>query len=129
MQLCVVRTTSISVCDTMRVLALIALFAGASALSFDANDKAWKVNPVTKVVNMLKEMQADLQHEADNETELYEKMTCYCDSNEKEKTKAIGDAENHSAELTSTIESNKAKSASLTTEVETLAKEIKANNA
>jgi len=76
---------------------------------------------------MLKEMQSDLQKEADNEEELYEKMTCYCDSNEKEKSKAISDAENHIAELTSTIESNSAKSASLTTEVETLAKEIAAN--
>merc|ERR1719478_271078 len=108
---------------------ILFLVAGASALTYDASDKAWGVNPITKVVNMLKEMNSELQAEADNEEALYEKMGCYCETNRKEKTTAISNAEQAVKDLTSLIEENNAKSAILTTEVETLTKEIANNNA
>merc|ERR1719487_2871916 len=54
-------------------------------------------------------------------------MTCWCETNDKEKTKAIADAEGHLADLTASIEELTASAARLTTEVSNLGKEIAAN--
>ena len=49
--------------------------------------------PVQKVIGILNDMKANLEAEAKADEEMYEKMTCYCDSTKAEKTKAIADAE------------------------------------
>merc|ERR1719262_2188992 len=54
-------------------------------------------------------------------------MTCWCETNDKDKTKAIADAEGHLADLTASIEELTASAARLTTEVSNLGKEIAAN--
>merc|ERR550539_2341128 len=46
-------------------------------------------SPVKRVVNLLNKMKAELEAEANNEAEMYDKMVCWCETNEKEKTKAI----------------------------------------
>merc|ERR1719265_367231 len=38
-------------------------------------------------------MKAQLDKEVANDAELYDKMVCWCETNDKEKTKAIADAE------------------------------------
>jgi len=103
----------------MKTAALILLLAlGASA----------QVNrPVSKVVEMLKDMQTQLENEGSEDEEVYEKMTCWCETNDKDKTKAIADAEGHLADLTASIEELTASAARLTTEVSNLGKEIAAN--
>merc|ERR1719197_2207193 len=105
------------------VAAILLLALGVSALRFDAATE----RPVTKVVNMLKDMSAQLEREAELDEEAYEKMGCYCETNDKEKTKSIADAEQHITDLTSTIEMLTGKSASLNSEVETLNGEIAEN--
>merc|ERR1719450_1864040 len=45
-------------------------------------------SPVQRVIALLKKMKAEHEKEA----ELYDKMVCWCETNEKEKTKAIADA-------------------------------------
>merc|ERR1719235_906406 len=42
------------------------------------------VNPIRKIVNMLQDMQKELEHEADNEKELFEKAMCSCETQEKD---------------------------------------------
>merc|ERR1719262_1532397 len=102
---------------------LIACLLGAtSAVELD------KERPVTKVIGMLKDMGAQLSKEADLDEEAYDKMTCYCESNDKEKTKSIADANQRITDLMSTIEMLTAKSSSLNSEVSSLNGEIAENS-
>merc|ERR1719169_317842 len=54
-------------------------------------------------------------------------MVCWCETNDKEKTKSIADAEQHLADLTASIEELTAKSARLSTEISNLNKEVTEN--
>jgi len=86
-----------------------------------------KNRPVTKVINLLKDMQAQLQKEAEEDEETYEKVACWCETNDKEKTAAIEEAEARITDLTSTIEELTAMSARLNTEIKNLEAEIAKN--
>merc|ERR1719146_559071 len=55
------------------------------------------------------------------------KMACWCETNDKEKTKAIADAEARIEDLTTDIESLTAASARLNAEIVNLEKEVKKN--
>merc|ERR1719324_1291188 len=74
-------------------------------------------------------MQKQLEQEAEEDEEIYEKMACWCETNDKEKTKAIADAEARIEDLTSTIEELTAGSARLNAEIKNLDKEIAKNQA
>merc|ERR1719230_1834817 len=106
----------------MKLLIVTACLLGASC-ALDLS----KERPVTKVIGMLKDMGAQLAKEADLDEEAYDKMTCYCETNDKEKTKSIADAEQRITDLMSTIEMLTAKSASLNSEVSSLNGEIAEN--
>merc|ERR1712232_1247443 len=56
-------------------------------------------------------------------------MTCWCQTNDKEKTKAISEAETRIADLTTSVEELTASSARLGTEIKNLEKEVSANQA
>merc|ERR1719407_450760 len=96
-----------------------------SSLTFDVDSA--KNRPVTKVITLLKDMQKQLEQEAEEDEEIYEKMACWCETNDKEKTKAIADAEARISDLTSEIEELTAASARLSAEIKNLEKEVKAN--
>merc|ERR1719456_1454744 len=81
-------------------------------------------SPIKRVVSLLNKMKAELEHEAKHEAEMYDKMVCWCETNEKEKTKAIQDADARDKALSSEIESRSARFGSLSTEIEDLKKEI-----
>merc|ERR1719298_350687 len=96
------------------VLALLAVLAGAT------NVDDVKNRPVSKVVTLLKDMITQLEKEAEEDEEVYEAMGCFCETNDKEKTKSIADAEQHIADLTAAIEQFTAKSAELNTPIKHL---------
>jgi hypothetical protein len=77
-----------------------------------------KVYPVTKVVNLLRDMQKELEKEADEDEEIYDKMSCWCKTNNKEKTQAVADAQTHIAELETVIEESTARSSRLAAEIQ-----------
>merc|ERR1719487_2642026 len=56
-------------------------------------------------------------------------MACWCETNDKEKTKSIADAEARISDLTTKIEELTASSARLNTEIKNLEKEVAANQA
>merc|ERR1719265_348824 len=58
-----------------------------------------KERPVAKVVRMLKDMQEELNKEMEDDKAVYEMLTCWCETNEKEKTKAIEEGEANAARL------------------------------
>merc|ERR1719379_1671990 len=72
-------------------------------------------------------MQKQLEKEAEEDEEIYDKLACWCETNDKEKTKAIADAEAHIEDLTSQIEELSATSARLNTEIKNLEAEVKEN--
>merc|ERR1719207_295911 len=74
-------------------------------------------------------MMAQMEKEAEEDEEIYEKMACWCETNDKEKTKSIADAEARIEDLTTSIEELVAASARLNTEIKNLEKEIAANQA
>jgi len=109
------------------LLALSSIVVGmdvavTSSLSFDA--EAAKNRPVSKVITLLKDMLKQLQKEAEEDEDIYDKIACWCETNDKEKTKAIKDAEEKIDILTSKIEEMTARSAQLATEIKNLEKEI-----
>jgi len=106
----------------MRCFALLVAVAGATLLS-----KADKEYPVTKVINLLKDMQSQLQTEQKTDEEVFEKLACWCETNKKEKSSAVDTAQSRISELVSTIEEKTAKSAKLTTEIEAVTEEVSKN--
>merc|ERR1719515_511942 len=72
-------------------------------------------------------MLKQLQKEAEEDEDIYDKIACWCETNDKEKTKAIKDAEEKIDILTSKIEEMTARSAQLATEIKNLEKEVAAN--
>jgi len=122
---------------SMKLLACVALCSTAfasnmevgvtSSLSFDVEEA--KNRPVSKVITLLKDMLKQLEKEAEEDEEIYDKMACWCETNDKEKTKSIADAEARISDLTTKIEELTASSARLNTEIKNLEKEVAENQA
>jgi len=108
-----------------RTLAAAAAVRCSFALTFDVEDA--KNRPVSKVVALLKGMSKQLEKEAAEDEEIYEKMACWCKTNDREKTKSIADAETHIAHLQTKMEELTALSAQLTTQIGSLEKEVETN--
>merc|ERR1719455_23131 len=96
--------------------------AVTSSLSF--NVEAEKNRPVSKVITLLKDMLKQLSKEAEEDEDIYDKIACWCETNEKEKTKAVNDAKETVDILTNQIEENTAKSATLKTQIKNLEEEM-----
>merc|ERR1719482_2298546 len=93
-----------------------------STLTFDV--AAAKNRPVSKVITLLKDMLTQLQKEAEEDEEIYDQMACWCETNDKEKTKSIADAEARIEDLTTKIEELTALSAQLNTELKNHDQEV-----
>jgi outer membrane murein-binding lipoprotein Lpp len=90
---------------------------------------AGKDTPVTRVVNLLKEMSATLSKEMEEDEALYHTLACWCNNGEYEKGEFIEATEAKISELQSTIESLTAKSAELATQIKELEAEVAADKA
>jgi len=86
-----------------------------SSLTFDA--AAAKNRPVSKVITLLKDMLKQLEKEKEIDEEIYDKMACWCETNDKEKSKTISDAEARIKKLEALIEEDTALSARLNQEI------------
>jgi len=102
-----------------------AAFAADTASSaIETRSEADKNRPITKVITLLKDMLKQLEKEAKDDEDVYDKLTCWCKTNDREKTKAIAEAEAKIADLTTRIEELTAGSARLNTEIKNLEKEV-----
>lgn len=109
------------------VIHVVALPASGSIFVSSGNNQVGKNRPVTKVITLLKDMLKQLEKEAEEDEEIYEKMECWCQTNDKEKSKAVKDAEARISDLTSKIEELTANSARLSTQIANLEKEVAKN--
>jgi hypothetical protein len=98
-------------------MAIVSLLA---VLLLQASGAQAKTSPVTKIVNMLKEMTAQLQKEQEADNEMMETMKCWCETYDKEKTAAILAAEDSIATLKTVSEENGAAAAQFTAEIASL---------
>jgi hypothetical protein len=80
--------------------------------------------PVTRVVNLLKEMQGTLQTEMQEDEDLYEKMECWCNTGKYEKEEAISNGEAKVEQLTAANEGGFAKSKELAEHIKQLGEQI-----
>jgi len=85
--------------------------------------------PVSRVVNLLKEMQKTLAKEQAEDEELYHKLACWCNNNKYEKNEASDEANSKISDLEATIEMLTAKSKELNTKIAELEKEVAADKA
>jgi len=81
-------------------------------------------SPVRRVVELLGTMKSELESEAEKESGMYDKMSCWCDTNQKEKTQAIKDAEAKDMELSAEVESRGARGGVLGAEIGQLKNQI-----
>merc|ERR1740120_574056 len=98
---------------------------GSSSLTFDAEGA--KNRPVSKVITLLKDMLKQLEKEAETDEEIYDKMACWCETNDKEKTKSIKEAEARISALEVKIKEDTAASARLATEIKNTEQEVAKN--
>merc|ERR1719389_461701 len=101
---------------------LLSLLAAPSVANVEAKNR-----PVSKVITLLNDMIKTLETEAKEDEETYDAMMCWCETNDKGKTKAIADGESSIAELEAAIQSYTALSSKLNTEIGTLEKEVADN--
>lgn len=94
-------------------------------LSFES--KAAKKRPVSQVITLLEAMMKQLEKDAADDQEMYDKIACWCETNDKSKEKSIDDNESHRRDLLAKIAEYTAKSSQLTAEISALEKEIAAN--
>merc|ERR1719316_1623454 len=102
-------------------VALLSSGAGADGVTEEKN------RPVTKVVTLLKDMIAQLQKEAKEDEEVFEAFGCWCETNDKGKTKAIADQKARIQQDIATAESNTALAGQLQTDIATLQEELASN--
>eukprot|EP00971_Amphidinium_carterae_P209694 4159675-Amphidinium_carterae.1 len=112
---------------------LTCLLAGLRAADaravVSAGESLSKSRPVSKVISLLKDMLKELEKDAEEDEEVYEKLACWCETNDKDKTKSISAAESSIADLTTQIEELTASSAQLDTETKHLEAEVAKNHA
>jgi len=109
--------------EAMKQVILLSIALAQGALARLAVSRArfeaatWGSNPIGKVVTLLKDMQQQLQTEGENDEAVFDKMKCWCETNDKEKTKSVEDLNAKITDLLTVIESTAAASARLTQEI------------
>jgi len=102
----------------------MAMITVCAVLLMQASVAEAKTSPVTKIVNMLKDMTTQLAKEQEEDNEMMETMNCWCTTYDKEKTQAIKAAEDSIATLKVTSEENGAAAARYTEEIASLEKHL-----
>merc|ERR1719362_1924785 len=83
--------------------------------------------PVTRVVNLLKEMEKTVQAEMDEDEGLYRKLKCWCNDNNWAKSNSIEKSQAKISELESTIQSLTGSTAELRASIKELETELAAD--
>jgi len=89
-----------------------------------SSETSSKETPLQRVVRLLTEMKDTLTKEAAGDEEAYDKMVCWCETNDKEKTQAISGADAHMNDLFAEIEERSARDGELNVEIKQLFKTI-----
>merc|ERR1719324_74836 len=124
------RSHRFIICTAMMRFAVTVSFLLAMACVADSviqENTDTKNRPISKVVTLLKDMTVQLQKEAEEDEEVFEALGCWCETNDREKTKAIADAQTRIQKLNADIEKFAGTSSQMNTEIETLQAELAKN--
>lgn len=86
-----------------------------------------KERPVQKVVRLLQDMKSQLEKERDDDNAVYEQLSCWCKTNDKEKSESIAAAEAKIASLESAIAQYAAKITELKVKLQNTKDDINKN--
>jgi len=100
----------------------IALVLALAHCVVGSKDKA-EANPIRKIVGELEKMQAELETQAENEKELFDKAMCVCETGERDLQGVIDFSGSEITRLTSKIESETAEKQKLDKDLEAHAKD------
>merc|ERR1719261_2408450 len=92
---------------------LMCSMAAASLLVQDAKTLDLKLRPVSKVLKLLHDMKAELEQDAANDQSVYDKLACWCETNNRDKATATATADKQITQLVADIQKYAAKSAEL----------------
>jgi len=92
-------------------------------LSFEAESA--KNRPVSKVITLLKDMTKQLEREAEEDEEIYGKMSCWCVTNNAKRSAEIKSGQARITRDSDTIDSLHASSAKLSAEKKRIAEEVR----
>jgi len=122
------RSAPLLVASAALVLAASGLNANSGAdSSLNVDAAAAKNRPVSKVITLLKDMLKQLEKEASEDEEIYNKLACWCSTNDKGKTHSVAQAEARIQDLTSKLEEYSAGNGRLSTEIAGLEGEVEKN--
>jgi len=79
---------------------------------------------VRHVVDLLQKMKAQLEKEADQESDMYDKMVCWCETNNKDKTQAIEDAKAKDVVLMSEVKRRSSRFGELSADIAAMKKQV-----
>jgi len=108
----------------MRFSRLVLAGVACCALSEHAKEQE---TPISRVVGLLKEMQATLEAEQGEDKAMYKKQKCLCNDGAWEKGNAVEASENKISELESAIEAGTARSAELNQQIKDLETSVASN--
>merc|ERR1719421_2530949 len=78
----------------------------ASTLAQDAKELDLKYRPVSKVLKLLKDMKAELEADGKNDQAIYDKLACWCETNNRDKTTATATANKQITQLEKEVAAN-----------------------
>jgi len=73
--------------------------------------------PIQRVVGLLQKMKSELEAEGSKESETYDRVVCWCETNEKDKNKAISDGDAKSSDLEAEVGERSARHGALETKI------------
>merc|ERR1719262_37648 len=106
------------------LLLLLAAAAGQEPAPAEGEEKAKKPSPIKKVVTLIEDMKTQVEKEGEEDKAAYDKYACWCETNDKEKTLAIENAEKSIEALSAAIEEYAGLMSQLKTEIEKLGEDI-----
>jgi len=101
-------------------LAAVASATNLQAWSTTLNSSGGQDTPVTRVVNLLKEMSKTLETDMEEDENLFKELECWCNTGKYEKEEAVKASTAKIAELGSLIEGSAARTAELTAAIKEL---------
>jgi len=111
----------------MAMWMLMCSLAAASSLVQDAKTLDLKLRPVSKVLKLLHDMKAELEQDAKNDQSVYDKLACWCETNNRDKATATATADKQITQLVTDIQRYSAKAAELEASITQIDKEVAAN--
>jgi hypothetical protein len=109
----------------MQIMLNLCVFA--TLLSSSNGLQVDTMSPVSKVAKLLEDMLKQMEKDADDDQDTADKMFCWCETNDKDKTKAIADNTQKVEDLKAEISALTAKSQKLNTEIDKITEELKEN--